>query len=400
MIQKVAQRTGVQRSTWIFKGLGIGGERVFKLVTASLLRKRGGWVAEEGFWVHGGVMKELIHHISADTELLPDEIHAAAQQLVDPAEAAEAKADFLRALAKRGETPGEIAGFVMEFLALAVDPGVDRAKALGPLLDVVGTGGDKLNLFNVSTTAMFILAGGGVCVTKHGNRGITSKSGGADVLEALGVKIDLPPDRMARGIEEIGLGFVFAPLYHPAFKAVAEARRLLAAEGQRSMFNLLGPLLNPVRPEHQLIGVFDAAWTAVFGEILRQLGRHCAWVVHGSAESGQGMDELSTVGTNHICEVKGGALKTFTLDAVDYGFSLATLADLAGGDAVENAEILEGILSGSVRGPKRDIAVLNAAAGFVITGLVADLTEGKALAEETLARGAAHAKLRAMQDLC
>jgi anthranilate phosphoribosyltransferase len=252
----------------------------------------------------------------------------------------------------------------------------------------------------VSTTAMFILAGGGVCVTKHGNRGITSKSGGADVLEALGVKIDLPPDRMARGIEEIGLGFVFAPLYHPAFKAVAEARRLLAAEGQRSMFNLLGPLLNPVRPEHQLIGVFDAAWAAVFGEILRQLGRHCAWVVHGSAESGQGMDELSTVGTNHICEVKGGALKTFTLDAVDYGFSLATLADLAGGDAVENAEILEGILSGSVRGPKRDIAVLNAAAGFVITGLVADLTEGKALAEETLARGAAHAKLRAMQDLC
>jgi anthranilate phosphoribosyltransferase len=359
-----------------------------------------GWVAEGRFWVHGGGMKELIHHITHDTELLPDEIHAAAQRLVDPAESADSKAAFLRALAQRGETPNEIAGFVMEFLALAVDPGVDRAKAPGPLLDVVGTGGDKLNLFNVSTTAMFILAGGGVCVTKHGNRGITSKSGGADVLEALGVRIDLPPEKMARGIEEIGLGFFFAPLYHPAFKAVAEARKLLASEGQRSMFNLLGPLLNPIRPEHQLVGVFDASWTAVFAEILKQLGRRCAWVVHGTAETGQGMDELSTVGPNTVWQVKGGGVAELSIDVPAHGFPTASLADLAGGDAVTNAQILEGILSGTVLGPKRDIAVLNAAAGFVITGLADDLAAGKTLAEETLDRGAAHAKLRAMQDLC
>lgn len=352
------------------------------------------------FWLHCAGMKELIHHILPDTELLPDEIHEAAKRLVDPAEPAESKSAFLRALAKRGETPSEIAGFVMEFLALAVDPAVDRTKAPGPLLDVVGTGGDKLNLFNVSTTAMFILAGGGVCVTKHGNRGITSKSGGADVLEALGVTIDLPPDKMARGIEEIGLGFVFAPLYHPAFKAVAEARKILAAEGQRSMFNLLGPLLNPVRPEHQLVGVFDPAWTTVFAEILRQLGRRCAWVVHGTAEAGQGMDELSTVGPNTVCEVKAGGLKQLSIDATEHGFALAQLADLAGGDAVENAQILEGILSGTVLGPKRNIAVFNAAAGFVITGLADDLATGKAMAEESIDRGAAHAKLCAMQDLC
>lgn len=357
------------------------------------LQRRGGGASV-------GRMKDLTVEIKSGTALPEDVIRAAAAALVNPEVPAAEKADFLRALARRGEMPEEIAGFVTEFLALAVDPGVNRDLLPGPMLDVVGTGGDSLNLFNVSTTAMFILAGGGVCVTKHGNRGVTSKSGGADVLEAMGVKIDLPPETVARGIETLGLGFFFAPLYHPAFKAVAEARKLLAVEGQRSMFNLLGPLLNPIRPDYQLIGVYDPAWTQAFADILLRLGRKGAWVVHGSAPGGRGMDELSTLGMNTVVELRNGHINESVLDASEYGYARAGLADLTGGDAVENADILEGILAGRVTGPKRELAVLNAAAGFVITGLAADLEEGRARAEESLDRGAGHAKLVALQSLC
>jgi anthranilate phosphoribosyltransferase len=345
-------------------------------------------------------MESLTHQLLSTTNLTNAQIAEAAAHLVDPAIESAVKADFLRALAQKGETPAEIAAFVNEFLKLAVDPGLDRTKLPGPKLDVVGTGGDQLHLFNVSSTAMFILAAGGVCVTKHGNRGITSKAGGADVLEALGIKIDLPKEKVVAGIESIGLGFFFAPLYHPAFKAVVEARKRLAAEGQRSIFNVLGPLLNPSRPDYQLIGVFDPKLTRAFGEILVQLGRQGAWVVHGSAGGGQGMDELSTLGMNEVCQLAGGKLSEMKLDPKSLGFGKAKLEDLVGGDATENAAILEGVLAGTLKGAKRDIAVLNAAAGFVITGKAADLEAGKALAEELLSRGAAHAKLRAMQDLC
>ncbi len=345
-------------------------------------------------------MESLTSQLLSHMHLNDGQIAQAAAGLVDLAVESVAKADFLRALARKGETPAEIASFVREFLKLAVDPCLDRAKLPGPMLDVVGTGGDHLHLFNVSSTAMFILAAGGVCVTKHGNRGITSKAGGADVLEALGIKIDLPVATVVRGIEQIGLGFFFAPLYHPAFKAVVEARKMLAAEGQRSIFNVLGPLLNPGRPDYQLIGVFDPKLTRAFGEILVQLGRKGAWVVHGSAGGGQGMDELSTLDTNDVCELKDGVLNEMKIDPRALGFGKASLQDLVGGDAGENAIILEGVLAGTIKGAKRDIAVLNAAAGFVITGKAADLPAGRALAEELLNRGAAHAKLRAMQDLC
>lgn len=345
-------------------------------------------------------MQSLTRQLLDKTNLDTAQIAAAAAQLVDPAVDSVPKADFLRALAQKGETPAEIAAFVNEFLKLAVDPGLDRSKLPGPMLDVVGTGGDQLHLFNVSTTAMFILAAGGVCVTKHGNRGITSKAGGADVLEALGIKIDLPKEKVAAGIEKTGLGFFFAPLYHPAFKAVAEARKLLAAEGRRSIFNMLGPLLNPGRPDHQLIGVFDPKLTHTFGEILVQLSRKAAWVVHGSTGDGRGMDELSSLGLNQICQIKAGRITDTTLDPQQLGFAKARIEDLVGGEAAENAAILEGVLAGTIRGAKRDIAVLNAAAGFVITGLRDSLEAGKAHAEDLLDRGAAHAKLREMQSLC
>ena len=345
-------------------------------------------------------MDALEKHLAAGKSLSPAQVAEASAFLVSPEGAASRKADFLRALAAKGETPAEIACFVSEFLKLAVNPGIDAATAPGPILDVVGTGGDKLNLFNVSTTAMFVLAAGGVCIVKHGNRGITGKSGGADVLEALGIKIDLPPERMAAGVRETGLGFLFAPLYHPAFKAVAEARKILAAEGRRSIFNILGPLLNPARPDYQLIGVFDPALTRVFGDILKKLGRKAAWIVHGRAGDGRGMDEFSTIGTNQVVRLQNKRLYNDEIDPRELGFARPKIEDLVGGDAAENANILEGILAGTIKGPKRDLVMLNAAAGFVITGKARNLSAGKSMAVELVDRGAAHAKMRAMQDLC
>ena len=341
-------------------------------------------------------MQNIIQQLKANIALTPKQIAEASAFLVDPNPSPETKATFLKALHSKGETADEIAGFVNEFLKLSVDPGLDPATLSGPMLDVVGTGGDKLHLFNVSTTAMFIMAAGGVCIVKHGNRGITSKAGGADVLEALGVKIDLPPARLAECVRVHGAGFLFAPLYHPAFAAVKDARALLAAEGSRSIFNILGPLLNPARPEYQLVGVFDAALTPIFGSILQKLGRKAAWVVHGRTEDGRGMDELSTLGPNNVTELRDGIAKEVTVNWTSA--TKASIADLAGGDATENAGILEGILAGRIRGAKREMAVLNAAAGFVITGKASDLSEGAAQANEILDRGAAHAKLRALQD--
>ena len=344
-------------------------------------------------------MQVLIQQLEALQPLTPRQIAEASAFLVDPNPTAETKAMFLKALNQKGETPDEIAGFVTEFLKLAVDPGIDRKALPGPMLDVVGTGGDKLNLFNVSTTAMFIMAAGGVCMVKHGNRGITSKSGGADVLEALGVRIDLPPEKLARCVQEVGVGFVFAPIYHPAFAAVKDARALLAKEGKRSIFNILGPLMNPARPDFQLIGVFDKALTSPFATILQKLGRKAAWVVHGTTEDGRGMDELSTLGVNEVTTLQGGTIESLKLDPATLGFAKARIDDLAGGEAAVNADLLEGILAGRIKGPKRDIAVLNAAAGFVITGIRDGIEAGKAYAEELLDRGAALAKLREMQNL-
>lgn len=343
-------------------------------------------------------MQDLETHLKAGNDLNRAQVREAAAFLLDPEPEATCKASFLRTLAKKGETPSEIAAFVTEFLEHSISPGIDPETLSGPMLDVVGTGGDKLNLFNVSSTAMFILAAGGVSIVKHGNRGITGKSGGADVLEALGVKIDLPPAELARCVREVGLGFVFAQIYHPAFKAVLDARKLLAAEGQRSIFNILGPLMNPARPPYQLVGVFDEKLVPAFADILLQLGRKAAWVVHGRTGDGRGMDELSTLAPNVVARLKDGQITQFEMDAADHGFSRGSLQELEGGIAAENANTLEGVLAGTIKGARRDLTVLNAAAGFVIVGKASDLTQGRALAEELLDRGAAHAKLRALHD--
>lgn len=329
-------------------------------------------------------------HLLAGRELTPDQIDLAADQLLDVSVTDSDKAAFLRALADKGETPAEIAAFVSAFLGRAVQPTIDRASLGRPLLDVCGTGGDRLDLFNVSTASVFVLAAAGVAVVKHGNRGITSKSGGADVLEALGIRIDLPAEAFGDCLNEVGAGFLFAQLYHPAFKAVAPVRAHLATEGRRTIFNLLGPLLNPARPDHQLLGVFDEALTAPFADILDRLGRTRAWAVHGHTETGAGMDELSSIGPSVVWETRRGEkARTFEIVPSVLGLSPARAEDLRGGGAAENAALLRSILDGTLSGPKREIVALNAAAGLVICGVCDDLPAGLARAAEAIDSGAA-----------
>jgi anthranilate phosphoribosyltransferase len=343
-------------------------------------------------------MQNLTEHLATGADLSPSDASEAALGLLDESVADSAKADFLRALAAKGETPAEIAAFVETFLEHAVDPGFGPDDCSGPTIDVCGTGGDKLDLFNISTASVFVLAGGGACVVKHGNRGITSKSGGADVLESLGVPIGLPVERLRDCVLQHGVGFLFAPLYHPAFKAVVAVRKQLAAEGTRTIFNLIGPLLNPVRPDYQLVGVFDASFTHPFAEILGRLGRKRAWAVHGTAPGGAGLDEISLSGESAISDWDGSTVSDSTISPIALGLEEAPLESLRGGDPNQNAAILLAVLDGSERGPKRDIVALNAAAGFAICGLAKDLAGGLVLAREVIDDGRAMAKLDALRS--
>jgi anthranilate phosphoribosyltransferase len=260
------------------------------------------------------------------------------------------------------------------------------------MLDVCGTGGDKMELFNISTTSMFVLAAGGVTVVKHGNRAITSLCGGADVLEELKVKIDLTPALLRECVERVGLGFIFAPSFHPAFKAIAPVRKALAAEGIPTIFNLLGPLLNPARPPYQFVGIFCRERLPVYAEALKRLGRQRAWAVHG-----EGLDELSISGPSEVHEVSVLGIKRFEIHPQVLGIPHGHVGELRGGDKQHNALLLTEILEGSLRGPKRDVVVLNAAAGFVVCGLAPDINAGLELAREQINSGRALAKLRALQ---
>ena len=337
-------------------------------------------------------MQTLIAHLEKGGDLAAAEVEPAVAGLLATDVTDSTKAAFLKALRAKGETAAEIAAFVHALLARAVDPGLDAASLPGPMVDVCGTGGDQLGLFNVSTTVKFVLAAGGACVVKHGNRAITSQSGGADVLEELGVRIELPPADLRRCVETHGLGFVFAPAYHPAFKAIGPVRKALAAEGIPTIFNLLGPLLNPARPPYQLVGIFSPVLLPKYAEALALLARARAWAVHGS-----GMDELSLSGPSAVCEVADGLVREFTLDPATLGLAPCPLDVLHGGDRRENAAILTGILDGTDRGPRRDLVLLNAAAGFVITGLAPELPAGLDLARSQIESGRALAKLRSLQ---
>lgn len=313
---------------------------------------------------------------------------AEAEQVMDGIMAGEATdvqiAGLLVALRIKRETVDEIAGFARAMLRNSVSV----ARNAPICVDVCGTGGDARGTFNISTTVAFVAAGAGLSVAKHGNRSVSSRCGSADVLEALGVRLDLAPDDVGRCIDEIGIGFLYAPTLHPAMKYAIGPRCELAV---RTVFNLLGPLTNPARAEVQLVGVYDPALTELMAEVLRSLGCRSAFVVHG----GGGLDELSTLGANRVSQLFDGQVESFDLDPVSLGLPLARLCDLEGGDAAENARILRAVLAGKT-GPKRDIVLLNAAAILVAAGGAADLQRGLALAAETIDSGAAHQSLDAL----
>jgi len=327
-------------------------------------------------------------------ELTADEIRSVTRWLLDESVVAEDKASFLGALHRRGETPSEVVALADTILEHAVP--FEVPSDLRPVIDVCGTGGDKLGLFNISTAVMFVAAGAGARLVKHGNRGITSKSGGADVLEALGVPVDLPVPRLQEMLGEAGAVFLFAPCFHPAFKAVAPARKLLAERGQPSVFNMLGPLLNPSRPEGQLAGVFGEALLPLYANVLPGLGRTKAWVVHGKAGSGV-MDEISTLGPTLISKVSGGQVTTTTVTPAELGVPVASVGDLRGGDAVANARLLTDLLRGELRGAARDIVVVNAAAAIVVAGLTDDWAEARERASASIDSGAAEKVLQGMR---
>ena len=320
-------------------------------------------------------------------DLTGDDIAMACDHLFDEDVALSVRADFLRALHSKGETPAEIAAFVDVLLARGVRPALGEG-----LLDVCGTGGDRAGLFNISTAVMFVAAACGARVVKHGNRGITSKCGGADVLEALGIRVDLPP---GIALDAAGCCFLFAPLYHPVFKAVAPVRKALAEEGSATIFNLLGPLLNPARPEFQLAGVFDRKLLPVYAETFSLLGRRSAWAVHGAG----GLDEVSTLGPSEVYAFEAGGMRRFSIQPETLGFAPAFIEDLRGSDARQNAELLEDLLRGSERGPKRDIVVLNAACALIVAGLSADLAAALAKSRLALDDGSAHAVLRRLREV-
>jgi anthranilate phosphoribosyltransferase len=341
------------------------------------------------------MLDELTRTLRDGRELDAGSVAAAAAALLDPGCADDAKAEFLCALARKGESSGEIAGFVRAFLGHAVRPPLDLESLDRPAIDVCGTGGDRLGLFNISTTGMFILAAAGAAVVKHGNRGVTSRSGSADVLAALGGRIDLTPERFAEGVRRTGVAFMLAPAYHPAFKAVAGVRQRLAAAGQRTVFNLIGPLLNPLQPPFQVAGVFDASLVPTYARIMADLGRRRAWAVFGESGDGRGMDELSTAGPNRVAEAAAGEVRDLDLGPQPRFPPPRSLHQLAGGDPAANAAILEGVLRGEIRGPKRDIVLLNAAAGLVVAGLAPTLEHAAAAAVELIDSGRAFASLQA-----
>jgi anthranilate phosphoribosyltransferase len=292
---------------------------------------------------------------------------------------------FLVALRIKGETPDEIAGFAEAIRGhvLAVRPHRDD------LVDTAGTGGDGQATINISTGAALLAAAAGAAVAKHGNRAVSSASGSADVLEALGFALEAPPERIARSIDELGFGFLFAPTHHPGFRHAAPVRRELAT---RTVFNVLGPLTNPAGARAQIVGVYDPALVPTLAEVLARLGARRAFVVHGAF----GIDELSPAGPNLVCEVVDGGVRRREIDPLDLGLPRCKPEELRGGTPAENAAGIRAIFAGEERGARRDAILLNAAGAIAAGGHADDLSDGLEVARETLDSGAAAERLEAL----
>ena len=296
------------------------------------------------------------------------------------------RAAFLALLRGRGETVEEITG-----AAALLRETMLRVEAPAGAIDIVGTGGDGHGTFNVSTCAAIVAAGCGVKVAKHGNRAVSSKSGASDVLAALGVNLDAKPVVVSQAIDKAGVGFLWAPLYHPLMKTWAPVRAEL---GFRTIFNLLGPICNPAGVTRQVVGVFDQVWLAPVAEVLRNLGAERVWVVHGA----DGMDELTTTGITYVAELKNGQIRAHRVTPEDAGLKRATLAELAGGDAQTNAAALLAVLHGD-NSAYRDIVLLNTAAALIVAGRAETLKKGAALAAKSIDSGAAADALDALVEI-
>ena len=324
--------------------------------------------------------KALIGKVATGAALTRDEAAGAFDVMMSGEATPSQMGGLLMALRVRGETIDEITGAVATMRAKML-----KVEAPPDAIDVVGTGGDASGSYNISTCAALIVAGAGVPVAKHGNRALSSRSGAADVLAALGVRIDLAPDGISRCIDEAGIGFMFAPAHHPAMKHVGPTRVELAT---RTIFNLLGPLSNPAGVKRQMIGVFSRHWVEPLAQVLKNLGAERAYVVHGS----DGLDEITTSGPTSVAALANGAVKTFEIAPEDVGLPKAKPEALRGGDAEANAAALLAVLKGS-KGPFRDIAVFNAAAALVVAGRTKDLKEGVTTAKKSLDSGEAEGRL-------
>jgi anthranilate phosphoribosyltransferase len=341
------------------------------------------------------VFEELTKQVAAGKDLDEGQVCSALTGLMYEHDDPEDKAAFLTALAAKGETAEEIAVFARELRERATVVPVSDALRKGEILDVCGTGGDKLNTFNISTTSAILCAAAGVTVAKHGNRAITSKSGSADVLKALGIPTELSPEEAAANLESKGFAFLFAPGYHPAFKHIVPARKLCAERGQRTIFNFLGPLLNPARPTAQIVGVPNPSLCEPLAKVLQSLGLRRGMVVCGEiAGTGQRMDELSTLGESTIAEFyQEKGFSVTTLSPADFPLQSVTLADLAGGDAEANAAITRAILKGEDTGPRAEAVLLNAGAALFVAGKAGSISAGWELAQSVIADGRGAAKL-------
>ena len=347
------------------------------------------------------MLDRLVEQLTAAQSLSGEQVREAVELLVNETVPTAAKANFLSALARKGETIGEIAAFAAALREKSITPPIDPAwRNAREILDVCGTGGDQLGTFNISTTVALVCAAAGVAVAKHGNRAITSQAGSADVLEALGVRIDLSPDEAARALRDHGFAFFFAPNFHPAFKHIGPARKLCAERGQRTIFNFLGPLLNPARPTAQLVGVSHWELCEPLARVLQSLGVRRGMVVSGNVSSDGFLDELSTLGPNTIAEFyQERGFTSSTLDPGQFPLQPATLADLRGGDRNANAEIIRRILRGDERGPKRDAVLLNAGAALFVAGHARSIGEGWTAAADVIDDGRASAKLRELSAI-
>jgi len=346
------------------------------------------------------VLETLTQQLAGRQPLSVGQVRQAVGQLTEEKIPAATKADFLIALAQKGESADEIAAFATALREKSVPPPIEKNwRESREILDIVGTGGDRLGTFNISTTSAILCAAAGVAVAKHGNRAVTSLAGSADVLEVLGVRIDLTPEEAARSLREKNFAFFFAPNFHPAFRHISAARKICAERGQRTIFNFLGPLLNPARPSAMLVGVPRAELCGPLAKVLQSLGVRRAMVVCGKIENRKSkienfLDELSTLGENQIAEFyQERGFTTSVLSLENFPLQPARLEDLLGGDKFQNAEIVRNILRGTDCGPKRDAVLLNAGAALFVAGNAKSLAEGWDLAAETIDNGRAKAKL-------